>query len=237
MENIETINEWKKIKNISQKYSGDEYPDKNRYSDILPYNFNKVDIDDYINASWIDIGKKNIIVSQSPLPNTFHDFWKMVMIYDVDKIFMLTDIKENGVIKSHRYWPNTSLPIYIDDIKIENLGCYNDRENITITNLKLEYKNKIKVVKHIHYTGWEDYNLPSSQEDIEYLIEFYYSDKNYIVHCSAGCGRSGTFCGILRYLNTHESSFEILCRLREQRMCMVNTIQQYAFLKNFIKNH
>ena len=238
MENIdETIKEWKQVENIQNSVDGTEHHEKNRYSDILPYSFNSVKIDNYINASWIDIGGKDVIVCQSPLPNTFYDFWKMVIMYNIECIFMLTNLKENGVIKSHRYWPSTNIPQIIDDIKIEIVESSIINKNITKTKIKLEYQNSEKYVDHIHYTGWSDYKLPSSHNDIKHLLNLYSNDKNYIIHCSAGCGRSGVFCGILRYLNTHESSIEILTKLRAQRMYMINNIYQYIYLKKFISEN
>lgn len=233
----ETVDEWKEfieIEGDNHTFDGIDYPEKNRYHDILPYSFNSVKLEKYINASWIDVGDNKVIVCQSPLPNTFYDFWKMVVTYNIDKIFMLTNIKENGVIKAHRYWPNSSLPQTIDDITIENLGSYDISNNIVRTEILVEHKDKRLCVSHLHYKGWSDYKIPSSIDDINHLINLYQKNENCIIHCSAGCGRSGTFCGIIRYLNTGESSIDIFKNMRKQRMYMINTIYQYHFMKNFI---
>lgn len=235
----ETIDEWNNVRNIKNNYTFDgiDQDDKNRYPDILPYSFNSVKLNNYINASWINIGDKDVIVCQSPLPNTFYDFWDMVLKYDITKIFMLTDFKENGVIKAHKYWPSTSLPQSICDIQIENLGDNNINDDITKTNILVKREDKEMCVTHIHYTGWSDHKPPSIIEDIKTLSDMYTEkDENCIIHCSAGCGRSGTFCGILRYINTKETAISILNNLRRQRVYMINNIYQYAFLKNYILN-
>ena len=76
-----------------------KYKDKNRYSDIFVYGYNRVklreivgkkeqkedNIDDYINASYVnspfsnpgqpEAGDKKLIASQGPLASTLNDFW------------------------------------------------------------------------------------------------------------------------------------------------------------------
>lgn len=59
-----------------------------------------------------------------------------------------------------------------------------------------------------------------------------------IVHCSAGCGRSGAFCAIdtvlyrLSQTNCNTKSdvlLETISRFREQRLSMVQTLRQFVF--------
>lgn len=59
-----------------------------------------------------------------------------------------------------------------------------------------------------------------------------------IVHCSAGCGRSGAFCAIdtaIRRLMKPEGAqdkdllFDTISRFREQRVSMVQTLRQFVF--------
>lgn len=56
-------------------------------------------------------------------------------------------------------------------------------------------------IQHFHYTRWPDFGVPQNPE---VFLDFLYavraggvleSDKGpAVVHCSAGIGRSGTFC-------------------------------------------
>jgi len=60
-----------------------------------------------------------------------------------------------------------------------------------------------------------------------------------IVHCSAGVGRTGTYITIVSYLDhkKYNVPFNIqstILHLREQRMGMVQTIEQYTFIINTI---
>ena len=59
------------------------------------------------------------------------------------------------------------------------------------------------------------------------------------MHCSAGVGRTGTFIGLCNcYGELAErgcvSVFETVRRLKEQRMQMVESEEQYMFIYSFI---
>ncbi|XP_039647021.1 receptor-type tyrosine-protein phosphatase O isoform X2 [Perca fluviatilis] len=77
---------------------------KNRYTNILPYDFSRVKLFsmhsdeglDYINANYIPGYKnsKEYIATQGPLPETRNDFWKMVLQQKSPIIVMLTQCNE-----------------------------------------------------------------------------------------------------------------------------------------------
>ena len=58
-----------------------------------------------------------------------------------------------------------------------------------------------RVVLHFHYTQWPDFGVPQAAD---IFLEFLYAVRSSgvlgsdvgpsVVHCSAGIGRSGTFC-------------------------------------------
>ncbi|KAG1697705.1 Tyrosine-protein phosphatase non-receptor type 23 [Nymphon striatum] len=85
------------------------YPIKNRNQDLMPYDQNRVEIkslkDDYINASYISGISESCpkyIVTQSPLPVTYTDFWSMVWEQQTDMVVCLLSDSE---LKGHVYWP------------------------------------------------------------------------------------------------------------------------------------
>ncbi|XP_016780808.2 tyrosine-protein phosphatase non-receptor type 22 isoform X31 [Pan troglodytes] len=105
----EFANEFLKLKRQSTKYKADKtYPTtvaekpknikKNRYKDILPYDYSRVELSlitsdedsSYINANFIKgvYGPKAYIATQGPLSTTLLDFWRMIWEYSVLIIVM-----------------------------------------------------------------------------------------------------------------------------------------------------
>lgn len=94
------------------------YPDRNRYKNVVPYDYNRVKLiqrmhdSDYINASWIRGHRE--IAAQGPLPNTVEHFLQMVVEQKVEAIVMLTSTTEQKrdgnlslrciTVKVHRGW-------------------------------------------------------------------------------------------------------------------------------------
>ncbi|CAH1759141.1 18451_t:CDS:2 [Entrophospora sp. SA101] len=93
----------------------------NRYSNVLPFNCNRVKLirkrpgrtDDYINASYIraPYDVKKYIVTQGPMKNTLEDFWLMIWEQNSRVIVMLTKEQEKNIIKCDKYWPDLGSPV------------------------------------------------------------------------------------------------------------------------------
>lgn len=163
--------------------NSDENSYKNRYQDIIPYDYNRVVLkqsnndttNNYINASVIMglPGSEEFIVSQGPLPSTQNDFWQMNWENDVTIILMLTKEKENGRIKCHRYWPTIEESIIIPNIDkmVLKVSLLEEKElinNLVIKrtlSLQLYNNDDVNYVKPIltrciiqlHYLQWADY--------------------------------------------------------------------------------
>nr|POE89133.1 protein-tyrosine-phosphatase ptp1 [Quercus suber] len=87
---------------------------KNRYSDVIPFDKNRVVLNSckdykpaargYINASLITTSSsENIsqfIATQGPLPQTYEDFWVMVMHYRCPVVVMLTSVDNSNLASS-----------------------------------------------------------------------------------------------------------------------------------------
>ncbi|GLC42084.1 hypothetical protein PLESTB_001066400 [Pleodorina starrii] len=110
-------------------------------------------------------------------------------------------------------------------------------------------------VAHLHYTAWPDHGTPADAAAIRTLCDLVEplraAGGAVVVHCSAGIGRTGTFCAIdilrrrLAHLEVCAASRpgsvrpdavqaaldlpELVHSLRRQRSGMVQTIEQYAF--------
>ncbi|KAI9498672.1 protein-tyrosine phosphatase-like protein [Zychaea mexicana] len=103
---------------------------KNRYSNIIPFNRNRIRLersdllgdgiggeetlidpsrgDDYINASLIEPPlniPRRYIATQGPLQSTIGDFWRMIVEKNTKLIVCLSPELENDQEKCARYWP------------------------------------------------------------------------------------------------------------------------------------
>ncbi|XP_068611331.1 LOW QUALITY PROTEIN: receptor-type tyrosine-protein phosphatase O [Brachionichthys hirsutus] len=105
---------------------------KNRYTNILPYDFSRVKLismhddegSDYINANYVP-GYKHAdeyIATQGPLPETRNDFWKMVLQQRSPLIVMLTQCNERRRVKCDHYWPFSDEPVTYGEVSVEMLS-------------------------------------------------------------------------------------------------------------------
>jgi len=195
----------------SDAASTDDNTVLNRYTNILPYDSTRVKLQnldggqsDYINANYLkaDECPQVYIATQGPLPETFSHFWQMVWEQNASVVLMLTNFIEKGQHKCHEYFPLTNKKFDTEQFELTLLG-ETKLLNFTERTLQL-YSKKAKFARqlhHIHYTSWPDHGVPTSAGPVLELIERLriiqpYYDAPIVVHCSAGCGRSGTFCTI-----------------------------------------
>ncbi|XP_063671012.1 tyrosine-protein phosphatase non-receptor type 22 isoform X26 [Pan troglodytes] len=194
----EFANEFLKLKRQSTKYKADKtYPTtvaekpknikKNRYKDILPYDYSRVELSlitsdedsSYINANFIKgvYGPKAYIATQGPLSTTLLDFWRMIWEYSVLIIVMACMEYEMGKEAEKR------------------------KSDYIIRTLKVKFNSETRTIYQFHYKNWPDHDVPSSIDPILELIwdvRCYQEDDSVpiCIHCSAGCGRTGVICAI-----------------------------------------
>ena len=167
----------------------------NRYSDILPYDYNSVKYqtnlandynksnqnDWYINASFINgpfkSDKNSFIAAQTPVLNTIGKFYKMCFNNNIKILIMLCCFEEEGRKKCEYYLPNqineeisfdnnsVKVKIINEEFLIKN--CLIERE-ISIT-----INNQTKNIYHLQMLNWPDYSKPDGDigyETVNYLI-------------------------------------------------------------------
>uniref|UniRef100_A0AAG5D766 protein-tyrosine-phosphatase n=1 Tax=Anopheles atroparvus TaxID=41427 RepID=A0AAG5D766_ANOAO len=227
----------------------------NRYRDVLPYDHSRVALkrgeSDYINANLVKMERagRKYILCQGPLPLTVGHFWLMVWEHDSRAILMLNKLIEQTTVKCHQYWPSK----IGEKHRLELTGV-----NLSVVYLKcVEYKNfcrrtfrltdtesgKSREVIQFHYMTWPDFGIPSSPVAfLQFLKEVRGSgtlDSDVgppIIHCSAGIGRSGTFCLVDCCLvlidkegEDRVSVQDVLLELRQYRMGLIQTPDQLYF--------
>lgn len=228
---------------------------KNRYLGIFPYDGNRVplecddivteeedeEVNDYINASFIDGYKyqREYIATQGPKKETCFDFWRMILQYEVETIVMLTQTVENDRIKCYQYFPRFNQTLRFRDVAVKctqelNLSFYQKRLFLVSRD------NLTRPVFHYHFLAWPDHGCPASASDLIKFIKIIRSERKnlalpVVVHCSAGVGRTGTLIAldiILQRIQQEKkiNIYETVKQLRSQRVKMVQTSEQYAFL-------
>ncbi|XP_016114501.1 LOW QUALITY PROTEIN: receptor-type tyrosine-protein phosphatase O-like [Sinocyclocheilus grahami] len=189
---------------------------KNRYTNILPYDFSRVKLislhndegSDYINANFIPgyNSPHEFIATQGPLPETRNDFWKMVLQQKSHIVVMLTQCNE----RRRCFW--------------------------------LLQADETQDVLHFNYTSWPDHGVPTVNaiESILHFVQIVRQQVNrtkgpIVVHCSAGVGRTGTFIALdrlMQHIQEHEyvDVLGLVSDMRSHRLSMVQTEEQYVFI-------
>ncbi|XP_007574306.1 receptor-type tyrosine-protein phosphatase C-like isoform X3 [Poecilia formosa] len=233
---------------------------KNRYVDILPYDYNRVQLAtgngeagcDYINASFIDGFKepKKYIAAQGPKDETVSDFWRMVWEQQSSIIVMVTRCEEGNRIKCAQYWPSLDRETEIYEEFIVKLTSEEHCPDYTIRHLSLtnkREKNLEREVTHIQFMSWPDHGVPGEPHLLLKLRRRVNAFKNVfsgpiVVHCSAGVGRTGTYIGIDAMMEGLEAEGRIdiygyVVQLRRQRCLMVQVEAQYILIHQALLEH
>lgn len=239
--------------------AGIEKGTKNRYKDMLPYNHSRVKLADvlhgecdYVNASHIksSLSGKEYIASQAPTPSTFNDFWRVVWEQEVRFIVMLTAESEGGQIKCHRYWSDGDYgPFKLWESR-RNLP--EPPRQVEVRALNISNGKSSRTVIHLHYLDWPDFGTIEPAQLLSF-VQFSSSMQStqgwgdslisaarspVLVHCSAGCGRTGTYCTIDSVISTiaqglyDKTEEDLIARtvedFRAQRLSMVQTLRQFV---------
>jgi protein tyrosine phosphatase len=226
----------------------------NRYNNILAYDSSRVKVaqpnadthnTDYINANYIHgHGRANMyIASQGPVPDSQAAFWQMLWEQNVQMIVMVTGEVEGGKLKCHRYWPKDTQEALafggysIQMSEVEAFPTYIAR----CFQLTKRATGESRIVFHYQYIAWPDHGVPDTA--IEMLRfravvkeKFDANAGPMTVHCSAGVGRTGTFIGLDRYLDSCAdlddtmTVLDIVKDMRKSRNFMVQAQAQFIYL-------
>ncbi|GMM51581.1 tyrosine protein phosphatase [Starmerella bacillaris] len=230
-------------------------PRKNRYTNIAPYQYNRVIVGEstYINASFISskLTPLRYIATQAPIPASFGDFWWCIWEQKVPIIVMLTSLVTiSGQVKSHVYWDTADyngLSVHVVSEHDEPLN--GEVGTLKLRRIGLKYQSEYREITQIHYEGWPDLGCPAHPDVVVELVRLKkqilandpFSDESshVVVHCSAGCGRTGTFCTVDTVIHSldqlpwndvlnekKDKVFEVASEFRDQRVSMVQTQAQ-----------
>lgn len=155
---------------------------------------------------------------------------------------------------------NVTTLLQNDGIEIPGLSIhylsetYIEKGDYLLTEMELRSKTLVKKVYHFYYYKWADARVPPSvdplislSQEIRALKKSVTNEPVPIIHCSAGVGRTGTFIALDQLfheltpdiLDPANDKFDpieaIVTQLRNERMMMVQTVYQYCFLYDTMK--
>ncbi|KAF5276486.1 hypothetical protein FQA39_LY06555 [Lamprigera yunnana] len=173
----------------------------------------------------------------------------MVWEQNTKAVLMLNKLVEKKQEKCCQYWPIKMGADYV--MKLDDVGLtleYLEQQDHSYYLTRLLRLTDIKSgdsrdIIQFHYTTWPDFGVPNSPTAfLEFLRKvqaagFLESSVGpAIVHCSAGIGRSGTFCLVDSCLILIENFGlnsvdvkDILLEMRRYRMGLIQTAEQLKF--------
>lgn len=212
------------------------------------------------------------IATQAPLASTVHDFYTCILNDSVPLVLTLTDSYENGVEKCFPYWDegnyNGIQVNVLEKTCVSTPSMSNDKTSIFLRRLQLTYDDgKTFETLQLHIKDWPDLGTLIDPTQIIQAINLknvvinglfnnhVYADDytpTILVHCSAGCGRTGTWCTVDSIISNlevfdilqHECSVDpsssrdklydpivwTINTFRKQRISIVQNVNQFLFI-------
>lgn len=109
-------------------------------------------------------------------------------------------------------------------------------------------EEQVRMVRQFHFHGWPEVGIPAEGKGMIDLIAAVQKQQQQsgnhpiTVHCSAGAGRTGTFCALSTVLERVKAEgildvFQTVKSLRLQRPHMVQTLEQYEFCYKVVQEY
>uniref|UniRef100_A0A671QUI3 protein-tyrosine-phosphatase n=1 Tax=Sinocyclocheilus anshuiensis TaxID=1608454 RepID=A0A671QUI3_9TELE len=150
--------------------------------------------------------------------------------------------------KCAQYWSSDGVMV-CGDMSIE-LKREEESESYTVRDLLVtnNRENKSRAVRQFHFHGWPEVGIPSDGKGMINIIAAVQKQQQQsgnhpiTVHCSAGAGRTGTFCALSTVLERVKAEgildvFQTVKSLRLQRPHMVQTLEQYEFCYKVVQEY
>ena len=139
---------------------------------------------------------------------------------------MLTAEHDGGQRKSHPYWNgvygNYAVAVHgTNEIPLDPSGQSDDAAVVLVRNITVSRAGITRQISQVHYSNWPDLGVPTDSAHLLGVLKICSQvvqshsklhetfspteERPVLVHCSAGCGRTGTFCVVDSVLATLES--------------------------------
>lgn len=207
--------------------------------------------DDYFNANYInydEVSGYKYIATQNPLQATYEDFWKTIWSNKINVIVCLNkQLSANLAGQDLKYFDDQSFPkssLQVQRVNTTDYEHYILRE-INLIRIKTGVAER---VYHLEFKNWPDFGVPQSLDSILSLIDFknklvseHHLNSQLLVHCSAGCGRTGCFITLDMILDCFKNKdgskidpwgeddliYKTVQFQRRQRISMVQNLDQF----------
>ncbi|KAM4737669.1 tyrosine-protein phosphatase non-receptor type 18 [Anableps anableps] len=213
-------------------------------------------------------GNCRYIASQAPLSSTLTDFWRMIWQHNIKVIVMACREIEMGKRKCECYWaaphqtaafgpfsvttqvetrPNEDIVVRTLTVCYQQVGAHcaaTARDQSSLIFLPpLPLLQDVHSVVQFQYLSWPDHDVPYETAGVLDLLDRARRSQGadsspVLVHCSAGCGRTGVICAldyvhdllVTKRITKDFSILQIVLELRRQRSSAVQTKDQYRFI-------
>ncbi|WOK97357.1 protein-tyrosine-phosphatase PTP1 [Canna indica] len=124
-------------------------------------------------------------------------------------------------------------------ISVETKSTQICKSSLVLRCMEVKHSELVKQalpVLHIQYPEWPDHGVPNNTALVREILKrmYHIPPTTIIVHCSAGIGRTGTYCTIQntiqRVLTGDMSSLDLartITEFRSQRAGMVQTMPKF----------
>ncbi|KAL9667434.1 hypothetical protein QQ045_001792 [Rhodiola kirilowii] len=156
---------------------------------------------------------------------------------------LVTPRRPQGKVKCGDYLQSENGPREFGNISVSTKWAQTTNSLLVLQILEVKYiesKDPPLSVLHIQYPEWPDHGVPRDTSTVREIFKRLHhipsSSGLIVVHCSAGIGRTGTYCAIhntlQRVLVGDMSALDLvntITTFRSQRIGMVQTLEQYSF--------
>ncbi|KAL0218913.1 hypothetical protein P9112_004566 [Eukaryota sp. TZLM1-RC] len=235
------------------------YTCRNRFCDIEPFDDGLVfPNQDYVNASLVkdeNSCRGVYIASQAPYPHNsdqlniwggpadYEHFWKMAYLH-TDLIIGLTPAPQIYYPKLSQISLYKSMRVLTKEEERVSDSIVRRLFQVADTNTEDAPKN----ITLLEYNNWTDKSKPNDINDLLQLVKLIFNMStfpvsNILIYCMAGVGRTGVLICMLEILTRSkegtlaEFDLDDFIYFIRTRRCpfMVETVDQYAFLVNFLE--
>lgn len=132
-----------------------------------------------------------------------------------------------------------------EKLAVSRRPTFNDAHILLLNEIDVIVNLTEEEHEAMDFPGYELYHIPvvdfsvptdeQVQEFITLLDESFAENKRVLVHCTAGCGRSGTMIGIYYGHYTKQTDIDaLLTDLRKKRSCFLETDAQLSFVTTYV---